>query len=49
MTIHFSTPLRVLGADLDEPTVRAIAREISFSPSLSSLHDGMIAAPPVAF
>jgi len=36
-------------ADLDEPTVRAIAAEISFSPSLSSLHEGMIATPPIGF
>jgi hypothetical protein len=31
-------------ADLDEPAVRAIAAEITFSPSLSSLHEGMIAS-----
>jgi hypothetical protein len=33
-------------ADLDESAVRAIAAKISFSPSLSSLHEQMIAAPP---
>jgi hypothetical protein len=36
-------------ADLDETTVRAIAAKISFSPSLGSLHEGMIAPPPVGF
>ena len=36
-------------ADLDELTVRAIAAKISFSPSLSTLHEGMIAAPAVGF
>ncbi len=33
-------------ADLDESAVRAIAAKISFAPSLSSLHQQMIAAPP---
>jgi hypothetical protein len=36
-------------AGLDEPAVRAIAAEISFPGSLSSLHEGMSATLPVGF
>lgn len=38
-----------LRAGLDEAAVRAIAAQISFAPSLSELHEEMIAPPPVRF